>query len=55
MSAFATQARLVLCQQTVADKGNEITAIPTLLDQLQLAAAVVSINASAVKKLLRRR
>jgi len=25
MSAFATQARLVLCQHPVADKGNEST------------------------------
>jgi len=45
MSAFATQARLILCQQAVVDKGNEITAIPTLLDMLELSGAVVSIDA----------
>jgi len=50
MSAFATQARLVLCQQAVADKGNEITAIPALLDQLQLDGAVVSIDAIGCQK-----
>jgi len=36
MSAFAAQARLVLCQQAEADKGNEITSIPALLDMLEL-------------------
>jgi len=40
MSASATQARLVLCQHLVADKGNEITAIPTLLDMLELPGAI---------------
>jgi len=45
MSAFAAQARLVLCQHQVADKGNEITAIPTLLDMLTLSGAVVTIDA----------
>jgi len=32
MNAFAAQARLLLCQQSVADKGNEITVILTLLE-----------------------
>jgi len=50
MSAFATQARLVLCQQAVADKGNEITAIPTLLDMLEFKEAVVSIDAIGCQK-----
>ena len=31
MSAFATGARFVLAQEAVADKSNEITAIPELL------------------------
>jgi len=50
MSAFATQARLVLCQHAVADKGNEITVIPTLLDMLELPGAVVSIDAIGCQK-----
>jgi len=50
MSAFAAQARLVLCQHPVADKGNEITAIPTLLDMLDLSGAVVTIDAIGCQK-----
>jgi predicted transposase YbfD/YdcC len=33
VSAFATGARLVLAQQKVAEKSNEITAIPLLLEE----------------------
>ena len=36
VSAFATGARLVLAQQKVAEKSNEITAIPLLLKLLSL-------------------
>lgn len=50
MSAFATQARLVLGVQAVADKSNEITAIPDLLAQLELAGAVVTIDAMGCQK-----
>jgi predicted transposase YbfD/YdcC len=50
MSAFATQARLVLGVQPVADKSNEITAIPALLAQLELAGAVVTIDAMGCQK-----
>jgi len=32
VNAFATGARLILAQQKVDDKSNEITAIPLLLD-----------------------
>lgn len=45
ISAFATQARLVLAAQAIPDKANEITAIPGLLAQLNLAGAVVTIDA----------
>jgi predicted transposase YbfD/YdcC len=49
LSAYATTARLVLAQTSVAEKANEITAIPELLDQLaeakQLAGALVTIDA----------
>jgi hypothetical protein len=34
VSAFATTSRLVLGQQAVADKSNETTAIPVLLERL---------------------
>ena len=50
MSAFATQARLVLGVQAVADKSNEINAIPDLLAQLELAGAVVTIDAMGCQK-----
>jgi predicted transposase YbfD/YdcC len=51
VSAFATTSRLVLGQEAVADKSNEITAIPALLEQLAvkggLKGALVSIDAIA--------
>lgn len=51
VSAFATTTRLVLGQEAVADKSNEITAIPVLLERLAardgLKGATVSIDAVA--------
>lgn len=45
VSAWATQNRLVLGQRKVNEKSNEITAIPELLQVLDLNGAVVSIDA----------
>lgn len=45
VSAFATNAKLVLGQQAVAEKANEIVAIPALLERLSLKGALVSIDA----------
>jgi predicted transposase YbfD/YdcC len=45
VSAFATRQRLVLGQVKVADKSNEIVAIPRLLDLLAIEGAVVTIDA----------
>ena len=45
VSAFAGRARWVLGQQAVAEKSNEIAAIPDLLGLLDLRGAVVSIDA----------
>lgn len=50
VSAFAGGARWVLAQQAVAEKSNEITAIPELLGLLDLAGAVVSIDAMGCQK-----
>ena len=50
VSAFATQARLVLGAQCVPDKANEITAIPNLLSQLDIKGAVVTIDAMGCQK-----
>ena len=45
VSAFCHQNRLTLCQETVHEKSNEITAIPNLIDLLDLEGCVVSIDA----------
>jgi len=45
VSAFAARQRLVLGQVKVAEKSNEITAIPKLLDLLAIEGAVVTIDA----------
>lgn len=45
VSAWATQNQLVLGQQKVDDKSNEITAIPKLLMQLNIAGTVVTMDA----------
>jgi len=45
VSAWATQAHLVLGQRKVDEKSNEITAIPLLLSQLELAGCIVTIDA----------
>ena len=50
VSAFAGRARWVLAQQAVAEKANEITAIPDLLGLLDLRGAVVSIDAMGCQK-----
>src|SRR5882757_2518727 len=51
VSAFATTSRLVLGQEAVEDKSNEITAIPVLLERLAegggLKGAIVTIDAMA--------
>ena len=51
VSAFATTARLVLAQEAVPDKANELAAIPRLLERLGaedgLKGALVSIDAIA--------
>ena len=45
VSAFAARQRLVLAQVKVADKANEIVAIPKLLDMLAIEGAIVTIDA----------
>src|SRR6185312_10562286 len=45
VSAWASRQRLVLGQEAVADKSNEIIAIPLLLQRLELAGALVTIDA----------
>lgn len=45
VSAWATRQRLVLGQQACEQKSNEITAIPALLERLELTGALVTIDA----------
>lgn len=45
VSAWASTHRLVLGQVKVADKSNEITAIPALLELLDLAGCIITIDA----------
>jgi predicted transposase YbfD/YdcC len=45
VSAFATRSQLVLGQEAVDEKSNEITAFPVLLERLDVAGALVSIDA----------
>ncbi len=44
VSAFVTEARLVLAQEKVSEKSNEITAIPKLLEWLDLRSSTVTID-----------
>src|SRR4051795_7433758 len=45
VSAWATRQRLVLGQEAVSGKSNEIVAIPLLLERLALEGALVTIDA----------
>src|SRR5205807_2803388 len=45
VSAFATNSRLVLGQEAVEEKSNEITAIPALMERLEVKGALVSVDA----------
>lgn len=50
VSAFATSNKLVLGQEKVSEKSNEITAIPKLLDLLAIEGTIVSIDAMGTQK-----
>jgi predicted transposase YbfD/YdcC len=55
VSAWAEGNGLVLGQRKVDDKSNEITAIPKLLDALELAGTVVTIDAMGCQREIARR
>lgn len=50
ISAFASKSRLVLGQQKVNDKSNEITAIPELLRLLDIKGSIITIDAMGCQK-----
>lgn len=45
LSAWVNEVGLSLAQETVAEKRNELQAIPEVLDSLDLLGAVISIDA----------
>jgi len=45
VSAFATEARIVLGQEKISDKSNEIKAIPKLLDLFDVKKHIITIDA----------
>ena len=49
LSAYVTENHLLVGQEAVTDKENEITAIPRLLDGLDIEGAVVSIDAAGTQ------
>jgi predicted transposase YbfD/YdcC len=55
ISAWSARQRLVLGQRKVADKSNEITAIPELLDLLTVKGAIVTIDAMGCQKEIARK
>ena len=50
VSAFASEARLVLAQEKVAEKSNEITAIPQVIDMLEIKCSIVTIDAMGCQR-----
>jgi predicted transposase YbfD/YdcC len=54
VSAWAAGQRLVLGQEAVAEKTNEITAIPALLKRLDLTGALVTIDAMGTQSAIAR-
>ena len=50
VSAYAHEAGLILAQRATGAKSNEITAIPEVLDMLELAGVIVTIDAMGTQK-----
>jgi predicted transposase YbfD/YdcC len=50
VSAWASEHRLVLGQTKVSDKSNEITAIPALLELLDIKGCIITIDAMGTQK-----
>ena len=55
VSAFAAGQRLVLGQVKVAEKSNEIVAIPKLLDLLAIEGAIVAVDAMGCQRAIARK
>jgi len=55
VSAWANENRLILAQRKVESKTNEITAIPELLEALEVAGCIVTIDAMGCQKEIARK
>ena len=50
VSAFMHERGIIVGQKKVSDKSNEITAIPVLLDEINIAGSIVTIDAMGCQK-----
>lgn len=50
VSLFAVESGVLLAQQPVEDKSNEITAIPKILDEIAIQGAIITIDAMGCQK-----
>ncbi len=50
MSAWSTRCGISLGQLATEEKSNEITAIPVLIDQINVAGAIVTIDAAGCQR-----
>lgn len=50
VTAYCVEDSLVLCQSAVDEKSNEITAVPKLLDMLDISGAVITVDALNTQK-----
>ena len=50
VSAFAAENRLVLGEICIAEKSNEIKAVPELLDMIDVSGAIVTADAMSCQK-----
>lgn len=50
VSLFAVERGVILAQQPVEDKSNEITAIPKILEQINIQGAIVTIDAMGCQR-----
>lgn len=50
VSIFAAESGVVIVQQPVGDKSNEITAIPQILDQINIEGAIITSDAMGCQK-----
>ena len=55
VSAWASENRIVLAQRKVDSKTNEITVIPELLDALEVAGCIVTLDAMGCQKEIARK